>query len=131
MAKKWYYNDDSGRIGNEEEWIMWPQLKAGLGWHGPFNTKDETIAYYQRMKPTHADWAEPTEDLGKATGNLAGGAATETADFLGFGGGQINAQNWFIRIGEILLGIVLIGVGVAKLTGTTNAISSLVKARIP
>lgn len=29
-------------------------------------------------------------------------------------------ENWILRIGEILLGIVLIGVGVAKLTGTDN-----------
>lgn len=131
MAKKWYYNDDSGRIGEEEEVIMWPQLKLGLGWHGPFDSKQATLDYYTRMKPTHKDWKAPTEDLSTATGNLAQDSAEATADILGFGGGTINVQNWFIRIGEILLGIVLIGVGVAKLTGTTNAISSLVKARIP
>lgn len=31
-------------------------------------------------------------------------------------------ENWILRVGEILLGIVLIGVGVAKLSGTDNFI---------
>ena len=42
----------------------------------------------------------------------------------------INFGNWLMRGGEILIGIVLIGVGVAKLTGTQNIISSVVKAKI-
>lgn len=29
-------------------------------------------------------------------------------------------ENWILRIGEIILGVVLIGVGVAKLTGVDN-----------
>lgn len=45
--------------------------------------------------------------------------------------GSLNLASWLIRIGEILLGIVLVGVGVAKLTGTTNFVASAVKARIP
>jgi hypothetical protein len=38
---------------------------------------------------------------------------------------------WIVRIGEGLLGIVLIGIGVARFTGTQNAVSQIVKARIP
>jgi hypothetical protein len=34
----------------------------------------------------------------------------------------INLGGWLLRVGEILLGVVLIGVGVAKLTGTDNFI---------
>jgi hypothetical protein len=39
----------------------------------------------------------------------------------------LNLGNWILRIGEILLGVVLIGVGVAKLTGTTNAVAGAAK----
>jgi hypothetical protein len=35
-------------------------------------------------------------------------------------------ENWVLRIGEIILGIMLIGIGVAKLTGAENAISKAV-----
>jgi hypothetical protein len=42
----------------------------------------------------------------------------------------LSLGNWFVRIGEILLGIVLVGVGVAKLTGANNIISTAVKAKI-
>jgi uncharacterized iron-regulated membrane protein len=39
----------------------------------------------------------------------------------------INFGNWLMRGGEILIGVVLIGVGVAKLTGTQNIISKIAK----
>lgn len=38
-----------------------------------------------------------------------------------------NITQWFIRIGEVVLGIVLVAVGVAKLTGTANVISKAAK----
>lgn len=43
----------------------------------------------------------------------------------------LNLGNIMLRVGEVLLGIVLVGVGIAKLTGTTNFVASAVKARIP
>lgn len=39
----------------------------------------------------------------------------------------INFGNWLMRGGEILIGLVLIGVGVAKITGTQNIISKIAK----
>jgi hypothetical protein len=35
----------------------------------------------------------------------------------------LNLGAWLLRIGEIILGVVLVGVGVAKLTGADNYIS--------
>lgn len=43
----------------------------------------------------------------------------------------LNLTSWFLRIGEILLGIVLVGVGVARITGAQNAVSKIVKTRLP
>ena len=40
---------------------------------------------------------------------------------------NINATQWFIRIGEVALGIVLIAIGLAKLTGVHNPISQVAK----
>ncbi len=45
--------------------------------------------------------------------------------------GGFNLGSWFLRVGEILLGLVLIGVGVARITGVQNAISKVVKAKVP
>ncbi len=40
-------------------------------------------------------------------------------------------QTLLVRIGEVLLGIVLIGIGLARITGAQNTISAIAKARIP
>lgn len=73
-------------------------------------------------------------NLGTTTGALATipsaaatGASNAYKDILG----GFNLGNWFLRIGEILLGLVLVGVGLARITGAQNVISQVVKARIP
>jgi hypothetical protein len=45
--------------------------------------------------------------------------------------GKFNLGAWMLRIGEVLLGIVLVGVGVARITGAQNAVSQIVKTRLP
>jgi hypothetical protein len=45
--------------------------------------------------------------------------------------GQFNLNAWFLRGGEILLGLVLVAVGVARLTGTPNVISASLKTKLP
>jgi len=65
------------------------------------------------------------------TGTLLGqlpGAAAKGAENAFHG---LDLGSWFLRIGEILLGIVLVGVGVARITGAQNAISKIVKTRLP
>jgi hypothetical protein len=127
-AKDWYYNHNSGSI-NQEKNIVIPGMgqKPGTDWEGPFPTKEAAFKYYADNHAAHPGWKEPTDSAWKQFQNSTESGASAGADVLGFGGGSIDAQNWFIRIGEILLGIVLIGVGVAKLTGTTNLISKALK----
>jgi hypothetical protein len=43
----------------------------------------------------------------------------------------LNLGNILLRIGEVLLGIVLVGVGLAKITGTTNFVASALKTKVP
>lgn len=45
--------------------------------------------------------------------------------------GRLTQGNLWLRVSEVLLGIVLIGVGLARITGTQNVVSQVVKARIP
>jgi hypothetical protein len=63
--------------------------------------------------------------LGQVPGAAAKGAQNAVDALGGF-----NLSSWFLRIGEILLGIVLVGVGVARITGAQNAISKIVKTRL-
>lgn len=44
---------------------------------------------------------------------------------------RLTEANTWLRVGEVVLGIILLGIGVARITGAQNAISSVVKARIP
>jgi hypothetical protein len=62
--------------------------------------------------------------LGYAVGG-SGGLDTGVAAGESLGG--LNLGEWFLRIGEIVLGIVLIGVGVAKLSGASNVVSEAAK----
>ena len=64
--------------------------------------------------------------LGQIPGATAKGAENAIQSLGGF-----NLSSWFLRIGEILLGLVLVGVGVARITGAANFISSAVKAKVP
>lgn len=61
-----------------------------------------------------------------STGGVTGAASNIASDIVG----SVNAQNLILRIGEVALGIVLIAVGLAKLTGSDNAVSRGVK-RLP
>lgn len=122
---KFYYNDKSGLIG-DDAWYNRLWLSEKFGWHGPFNTKEELYKFYADNRAAHPSWKEPTDDGWKAyKQTIESGASSVTEDVLGTNG--LQAQNWFIRIGEIVLGIVLIGIGVAKLTGAANVVSKALK----
>lgn len=41
-----------------------------------------------------------------------------------------NITTWFIRVGEVVLGIVLVAIGVAKLTGVQNTIAKVAKVAL-
>lgn len=89
--------------------------KGGVaGLWGPFNTLDEAKAQAAKAAPT---------DPGTITQNITGGG-----NFFGVGSlFDLNAGGWLLRIGEIVLGVVLIAVGVAKLTGIQNKIATAAK----
>lgn len=141
----WYYNRVTGAVSQ----LIWgeAQLFHATGiWLGPFADKQAAIDFYNAGKPQHPDWAPPTDplnlpQLGKnavdsantAATNQANQAASDAANkainaVTGGGGTNNNWENWIIRIGEILLGLVLIAVGVNGLTKTVNTIKTAGKA---
>ena len=81
---------------------------------GPFSTLAQAQAQASKNKPT---------DPGTVTQNISG-----SGNLFGLGDAfNANITQWLIRIGEIALGIVLIAVGIAKLTGVDNKIATAAK----
>jgi hypothetical protein len=68
------------------------------------------VATQSQPGGTNSDLSKPSSILGIATS-----------------GANANITAWFIRIGEVALGIVLIAVGVAKLTGASNVVTKAMK----
>ncbi len=127
----WYYNSDIGAVREYADWYPFPELHLGLGWHGPFATKDDAIKFYEDNKAANPGWKAPTGTAGNIINATPGGsAAADKAKQIVDPLGGFNIGAWFIRIGEILLGIVLVGVGVARLTGASNVVSSALKVKV-
>jgi hypothetical protein len=89
-----------------------------------FFTSEKAARAYALSKG-HGAIVSPATKVG---GQKALDVGTQAAQDV-LGGFDIGA--WFLRVGEILLGLVLIGVGVARITGAQNAISKIVKTKVP
>lgn len=125
----WTYNPSDGALIPMPTAIAVVSVKT-LGWKGPFKTEKDARDFYEKNKAANPKWKEPTKDPIDVALNtpdaVTGGVKVPS---IGSGLSNIDIQSWLIRIGEILLGIVLIGVGVAKLTNTPNVISKAVKMK--
>lgn len=148
----WYYNSYLGEI--TEMIGPWAALvvHSGIGWHGPFANHDAAVAYYNDNKAANPGWKAPVSDL-NAIG-IAGNAAGSAGNVIGSAGSaiggavqsivnapgkaiqdalgplQADAKIWAMRISEIVLGIVLIAVGLAHLSGGSGAIAQQLKKGI-
>lgn len=141
LSYDWYYNRVTGNItqyfGGEATLL----LATGI-WKGPFASKQAAIDFYNENKSAHPDYAPPTEpyDIPAQIGNTVTGANTAakaqagnvvsqaTNQIFGSAVDPNTIQSWIIRIGEILLGLVLIGVGVAGWDHVKSAVKTTAKA---
>jgi hypothetical protein len=111
------------------------QVSGLVRYMGPFNSEAAAKSAFPGPL-TIGDWvaagvagamAGAGNEPNPATSVGAGAAVGTAADALG----SFNIGSWFMRIGEILLGLVLVGVGVARITGAQNFISNIVKTKMP
>jgi hypothetical protein len=107
-----------------DQWMAWYASRPGV------SLKDAEDAFIVL-------WEDATLGTDLQTGLTGGANAIGTsvnaipaglAGFNIFHG--LDLSQVLLQVGEVLLGIVLIAVGVAKLTGTSNVVASAVKARI-
>lgn len=124
MFTKWIYNSRTGAVNEVPIPTAILLSKSGTGWHGPFDSKEAALAFYEKNRAINPGWKEPAGLVSQAENIVS---AANPMNIIG----GVDIVSWLIRIGEIILGIVLIGVGVAKLTGTTNAVARIAKVAIP
>lgn len=121
MATVWGYNSDSGEIDSAPDWLFWPAFHSGIGWHGPFKSKEEAYKFYEDNKDKNPGWKAPTESISTGITNQLGLPDVQSPEF------QDKLNTWLLRIGEIVLGVVLIAVGFATLTGAGNLVTKAAK----
>jgi len=129
VLMSWYYNDVTGEVFQETGVAAIAEnvnIKIGSasGWlfgdktYGPYPTQ----AQAQAQKNAHP----PTGIASKIHSALSGAttAATGVGDFLG----RLTQASTWIRVGEVLLGLALIIVGLAKLTTAVPAATKIASA---
>lgn len=84
---------------------------------GPFSSKADAVAAETKEKKT------PIPQIGLP------GVKNPLGTLSGFLAALENKNTW-LRVGEVALGLILIGVGIAKITGTANVISKAAKVAI-
>lgn len=126
-----FYNSNTGGVVNasppDPNYFLYEfDLHLGIGWHS-YPSQSAMMADI-----TKNHWPQPTTSVPKAIGNsintIKGNipsvpGITSVTQFLS----QLTNANLWLRIGEFVLGLALIGVGLAKLTGTENVISNTAK----
>lgn len=149
----WYYNSYLGEI--TEMIGPWAALTvhSGIGWHGPFMNKSDAVAFYNAGKAANPGWKPPTSDLniiGQAgnaissvpgvASNVAGAVGSAASDIVNAPGKaytnavdavlgplQHDVRIWAVRVSEFILGVALIIVGLAHITGADTHIGRLAR----
>jgi hypothetical protein len=125
----WFYNSSTGSVISEP--ALGDTIQSHLpGWHGPFGTKQEALDYFTSHSSANPSWKAPTGLAGALTNEGGDAAAAATSGIGGTLGALLgnSASSPLLRIVEILLGIALVAVGVAKLTGAVPAATKIARA---
>jgi hypothetical protein len=143
LPAHWYYNTESGQLtnGNNLENLA-NNLFGGLGWHeltiagtatGAQAAAEAKKEVPSGKTPTYAP-VTPAAVASQAAGTAASslglpGIASALASVAGFVGRLAEAHTWE-RIGQALLGVILIAVGIARMTHAVP-IATAIAAKVP
>lgn len=139
----WYYNTESGQLtqGNNVENLA-NNLFGGLGWHelniagsatGAQAAAEAKKEFPAGKMPSYAP-VTPASVASQAVGTASAslglpGIASALASVASFVGRLTQAHTWE-RIGEALLGVILIAVGIAHMTGAVP-LATAIAAKVP
>lgn len=127
---KWYYNSHTGAVEQLPEAVGWGELHSGLGWHGPFDTKQAALDFYAQGAAANPGWKAPTG----VVGNIANGAGVVTGPITGAAGAVTDTVvKLTVRTIEAAVGIVLLAIAanviLKQLTGVDVARTTVRAAR--
>jgi hypothetical protein len=124
MAQKtWFYNEKSGRIIHEGNTLLAAVQEQLPLWHA-FNTKAEAEAYKAAHPPSWPILGQAADAAGSAVT-----AGVKGVDVGGFLSALANPNTW-LRVGEVALGLILIAVGLAKMTSAIPAVNKIARLAI-
>lgn len=92
--------------------------------NGPYTTQAEANAAISKL-PTAPGAAQQTvgNPVGSAVNTLTGGALGSVTGFLA----SLENPNTWIRVGKVIVGVILVTVGVVKMTGIGGAAAEVAK----
>lgn len=117
-GQKWYYNSNSGAVEQHYPATFF-EVHLGIGWHGPFDTKQQALDFYSQNAATNPGWVAPTglkqqidnipSTLGNEATNATVGSSGVFSGWAWFG----DRHNW-VRViwGVSGVGLVFIGLAV-------------------
>jgi hypothetical protein len=134
-AGPWYINSDSGELTHATGFLGWLasiDAKLPLDWYG-FKTRADAVS-----AAAIEGWPAPTtstvtglKNAAKDQASDAEKAASSTVPGLSQIGGffsRLSQANTWIRLGEVLLGLVLIAIGLARMTNAIPLATKVAKA---
>lgn len=136
LTVRWFYNSNTGLsvqgpIGEHPtEWV--DSVNGHLfGWH-EYNTRQDMLNDIN----AHIGWPQPVGGVTGEIGNVAKNAIGDTIGNAASGAGAAASKaflgplyqpNIWIRVGEVVLGLILIAVGLAKLTNAVPIATTVAK----
>jgi len=135
----WFYNSYTGKLVHEDPpapgyYVYQAALKTGTGWHEVNVPPDATQAQARAAANAIAGGAPaqaPNASIGDLAGNIPATAASKATgvpianveEFLS----RLTSANLWLRVGEFILGALLILSGTLKLTNHGGDIGDIVK----
>jgi hypothetical protein len=139
MGQVWFYDSNTNAvatansspdsaIGYSDYLFYEAELHAGIGLHGPYNSMTALYAANPTAKASNAQAGAGSSLIANGPQPAISGAGnaitsvdsgvTSMGDFFN----KLSEGNVWLRIGEFVLGVVVIAVALGKLTGLENAV---------
>lgn len=120
--KKWFYNEKSGRIIHEGNTLLAAVQEQLPLWHA-FSTKAAAEAYKAAHPPSWPILGQAADAAGSAV--TAGVKGVDVSAALS----ALTNSNTWLRVAEVVLGLVLIVVGLVRLAppGVTKNVKTVAK----
>lgn len=124
MPSGWFYNDVTGVVRHDSYGAYYADLLAralGTGWHGPYKTEAQADAHAGVTGAKDINSDNPLSAANNALNNAASQAVPGIADVGDFAHRLTESSTW-IRVGEVLLGGILVYAGVRALSHGSSTV---------